>query len=79
MDVSGIHTRVGGVIVEVDGLWRESNSIPRGIDLIGTNLTLAVRVGILSGHAIASFWCVAFFIFRSDGGKLNKKGGKKWK
>lgn len=51
---------VGGVIVEVDGLCREGNSIPRGIDFKGTNPTLAVLyagVYSLCSHAIASF-CV---------------------
>lgn len=47
MNVSGFRG-MGGVIVEVDGLCGEGNSIPQGIDFKDKNLTPAVRVCIPS-------------------------------
>lgn len=61
MDVRRIHTKWGGVkgvIVEVDGLCREGNSIPRDIELnVQISLSLYVRGAFSLHHAIASF-CV---------------------
>lgn len=65
----GSTLKVGGVIVEVDGLCRGGNSIPRGIDFKGTNLTLAVRVCSISAFMLLPLLVCTLLHLR-----LNKEG-----